>query len=89
MIKGLERKMMLLKSTNSKYFDEAYFIMKDDISLYDEGEILREAERIMFSAETCKRIKKTSKRNFLKAFLFSLLGALVGFGAGLCLAFFI
>lgn len=89
MIKGLERKMMLLKSTNSKYFDEAYFIMKDDISLYDEVEILREAERIMFSAETCKRIKKTNKRNVVKAVLFSLLSAIIGFGLGLCLALLI
>lgn len=89
MIKGLERKMMLLKSTNSKYFDEAYFIMKDDISLYDEGEILREAEKIMFSAETCKRIKKSNKRNVLKAFLFSVLCLVIGFGIGVCFAFII
>ena len=73
MIKGLERKMMLLKSTNSKYFDEAYLIMKDDISLYDEGEILREAERIMFNAETCKRVKRSNKKSALKSFLFLLL----------------
>ena len=89
MIKGLERKIMLLKGASSKYFDEAYFIMKDDISIYDEGEILRAAERIMFSAESGKRIKKSSKRMVAKSILFSLLFALGGFGLGLSLAFLI
>ncbi len=89
MIKGLERKIMLLKSTNSKYFDEAYFIMKDDIITCDEGEILREAERIMFSAETCKRVKRSNKKEAFKILGFSLLGLFLGFGGGLCLAFII
>ena len=89
MIKGLERKMMLLKSTNSKYFDEAYLIMKDDISVYDEGEILREAERILFSAETCKRIKKSNKKRRFKSFLILVLGILLGWSLGLLCAFFI
>ena len=89
MIKGLERKMMLLKSTNSKYFDEAYLIMKDDISVYDEGEILREAERILFSAETCKRIKRSNKKRTFKSFLILVLGVLLGLSAGLLCAFFI
>ena len=89
MIKGLERKMMLLKRTNSKYFDEAYLIMKDDISVYDEGEILREAERILFSAETCKRIKRSNKKRAFKSFLILVLGVLLGLSLGLLCAFFI
>lgn len=89
MIKGLERKMMLLKSTNSKYFDEAYFIMKDDLTSFDEGEILREAERIMFSAEVCKRVKAKKKKDALKIALFSISSGLIGFGTGLFLAFFV
>lgn len=89
MIKGLERKVVLLKNTNSRYFDEAYFIMKDDLTSFDDGEILREAERIMFSAEGCKRIKGTKKKRILKIALFTILGALLGFGMGLFWAFFI
>lgn len=89
MIKGLERKIVLLKNTNSRYFDEAYFIMKDDLASFDEGEILREAERIMFSAEGCKRIKGSRKKRALRLALFIILGVLLGFIAGLSLAFFI
>lgn len=88
MIKGLERKIMLLKSTNSRYFDEAYFIMKDDLISCDDSEILREAEKIIFCAEGCKRVKK-SKRGALRIVLFSILGALIGFGLGICFALII
>ena len=89
MIKGLERKIMLLKGTNSKYFDEAYFIMKDDITYCDDSEILKEAEKIIFSAEGCKRIKRADKRTSAKIALFTIAGAFIGLLCGLIIGLII
>ncbi len=76
-MKGTQRKIIFLKSTKSKRFDEAYFVLKDDLINDDEDEILKEAERILFSAESCKRKKEKRRLSFKGLFLFSL-GILVG-----------
>ncbi|MBQ8546384.1 MAG: hypothetical protein IJ437_05540 [Clostridia bacterium] len=83
MIKGCEKKIIFLESTKSKYFDQAYLVMKDDIYTCDEGEILGEAERIIFGAEGCKKPKKKEKGKALNiwrgilSFSFGLLSGLV------------
>lgn len=84
MIKGCEKRIIFLESTKSKYFDQAYLVMKDDIYTCDEGKILNEAERIIFGAESLKNDEKAKriKRTWKNILLFS-----IGFFSGLILAF--
>ncbi len=70
MLQGTQRKIIFLKSTKSKHFDEAYLVLKDDITNYDEKEILLEAERIIFNVDY-KRKKRKKRISFKGAFLFS------------------
>ena len=85
MIKGCQRKVMHLKRAKSRYFDEAYLIMKDDIINDDEEEILKEAERLIFEGEGCKRQKRGGLGK--KIFGYLTLGFGVGFFIGFALAF--
>jgi hypothetical protein len=71
-MKGTQRKIIFLKSTKSKRFDEAYFVLKDDLINDDEDEILKEAERILFSAEGCKKKREKKRLSFKGFFLFCL-----------------
>lgn len=71
-MKGTQRRIIFLKSTKSKRFDEAYFVLKDDLINDDEDEILKEAEKILFSAEGCKKKREKKRLSFKGAFLFSL-----------------
>jgi hypothetical protein len=72
MVSGRERKIIHLKSTRSKRFDEAYLVLKDGMESYDDKEILKEAERILFSAEELKKKRAKKGGGVLKcAFFFS------------------
>lgn len=71
-MKGTQRRIIFLKCTKSKRFDEAYFVLKDDLINDDEDEILKEAEKILFSAEGCKKKREKKRLSFKGAFLFSL-----------------
>lgn len=84
MIKGCEKRIIFLESTKSKYFDQAYLVIKDDLYTCDEGKILDEAERIIFGAESCKRLEhpNRNKRILKNTLIFS-----IGFLFGLMLAF--
>lgn len=77
MLKGTEKRIIYLKSTKSKHFDEAYFVLKDDIINDRDTEILKEAERIIFKAETSSKLSRRKKGSYKGAFLFSL-GGFVG-----------
>lgn len=78
MVSGRERKIIHLKSTKSKRFDEAYFVLKDGLINYDDDEIIKEAERILFSAEELKKRSVKKKRNFAKCTFFFALGFFFG-----------
>lgn len=49
MIKGCQKKIVFLKNTGSKLFDEAYFIIRDSINLdgISDGDMIDEANRII------------------------------------------
>ena len=73
MVSGRERKIIYLKSTKSKRFDEAYLVLKDGLGSYDDGEIIKEAEKILFSAEELKKKRARKNKGLSKcAFFFSL-----------------
>ena len=64
MINGYERRIMQLRNIKSPYFDEAYFVMRDDCEHFIESEVLCEAERILGKAKISKRKKWALGRLF-------------------------
>ena len=57
MMRGCQRQIIMLKGTDSQIFDEAYFLLRKDFdrSRGDEGELVREAERLV-ALNTTRRI---------------------------------
>ena len=49
MVKGCERRVVVYKANDSKYFDEAYFFMKPEVcdKSYKKTDILEEVNRIV------------------------------------------
>lgn len=84
MVSGRERKIIYLKNTKSKRFDEAYLVLKDGMESYDDKEILREAEKILFSAEELKKRRARKNKGALKCTFFFSLGFFLGTLAYLC-----
>ncbi len=76
-MRGCQKRVIYLKNTGSEVFDEAYFVLKSDtdIALRAEGDIIREANRII-DENIGKRKRIDFKRIILPAVSF-LLGALL------------
>ena len=70
MIKGCQKKIIHLKNTGSPYFEEAYFILKDDGSLPCENDMVKEALRIAEASN--------SRKSRGSAFFGGLIPALIG-----------
>lgn len=89
MIKGTERRIIMVKETNSPYFDSAYFVIKSGISqAHRESDIISEANRMI---EGCNKPVPAGEvgRFYLskKALAFLLtLGALIGGVGGFMLS---
>ena len=70
MIKGCQKKIVFLKNTGSKLFDEAYFIIRDSINLdgISDGDMIDEANRII---DECigENEKKTGVRSIVFRFV--------------------
>lgn len=60
MIKGAQKQMIVLRTGTSKYFEEAYFVLKGGInpSRGDRTDILSEANRILKESESVRNGKK-------------------------------
>ena len=80
-MRGCERRVIMLKGTDSEIFDEAYFLLRRDFkNRGEEGEIVKEAQRIVSLNTTKKRRGTLSKKEVISF----ILGAVCG---GLCAAF--
>lgn len=75
-MRGCERKIIMLKGTDSEIFDEAYFLLRRDFEGRGrrEEEIVREAQRIVDKNTTRRRTAKFDRR----ALLFFLAGMAAG-----------
>jgi len=81
MIKGIAKRMFILKNMKSEIFDEAYFIMKEDIverMPADDADMVKEASRIIDENDIFIREKYVSKTPAIKPF--------AAFVAGVCAA---
>ncbi len=81
MLRGCQKKIVFLKNTGSKIFDEAYFVISDKESAYAPPDLIAEANRIIEEnvlseekAERGSRVRKILKNRivvFLLGALFS------------------
>ena len=83
MIKGAQKKMIVVKTAESDVFEEVYFVLRRE-SLAQEGDMVREASRIIESHGVKKRSRWAGKIGYLilNAVLF-LAGALCGGGVAM------
>ena len=61
MLRGCQKKIVFLKNTGSKIFDEAYFVIsdKEDNRTLDEPDLIAEANRIIEENVLCKTGKES------------------------------
>ena len=80
MIKGAQKKMIVVKTAESAVFEEAYFVLRRD-SIAEEEDMVREASRIIESHGMKKRRRDGIK---LSGIIISLAAFLAGifFGGG-------
>ncbi len=87
MIKGCQKKIIIIKDTGNKYFEEAHFIVKNEClgSEINEYNIIKDATAIVNDYKSSIKLKRT-KRNIFKHLLYFILGVL--FGSGLCIGLY-
>ena len=79
MLKGAQKRMIIVRTGDSRYFDEAYFVLRREVGTKASSrtDMLSEANRILEESGITPRARRTS---FLFCALFFLLGALLGGG---------
>jgi hypothetical protein len=89
MIKGCQKRMIFIKNTGCDLFDEAYFILKNDIPSSEENQndIIRTATAIINEHEYPLNKRKKVKNKSSKSLVLFLIGALCG--AAICALGFI
>ena len=78
MVKGLSRKIIVVKSPDPKIFEQAIFIVKDDYLLsrgIDQKELMRQANEA--ASAYVNRTYKRKSRNFIKILLGGVVSAAV------------
>lgn len=74
-MRGCERKIIMLKGTDSQIFDEAYFLLRRDIGDTEDSEgIVSEAQRIV-AGNTIRRRNKYSRK---KEIVYFTVGLFIG-----------
>ena len=79
MLKGIQKKMVVLNIQDSKIFESAYFIMKNQVKLTppDDNAVLLEANRIV-SESLPKKKKKHFFIKFLLVMILVIVAAIMG-----------
>lgn len=77
MIKGARKEMIVVRTGNSRYFDEAYFVLREDVQKDKKKSknILEEANRIL--AEIAPEPSHTQKKK-QREWLFFAIGGVCG-----------
>jgi len=82
MLKGCQKKIIFLKDTGSDFFEEAYFVIKNEYEGMNDIDIISEATKIA-NGICQERNIKLNRRDGLKALFLSvgmLLGAAISIG---------
>ena len=80
MIKGAQKQMIVLRTGNSRYFDEAYFVLRREIKVCrgnSKNDMLKEANKIL--EECCPASPPKRRRG--RALALFLLGLFLGVGS--------
>ena len=80
MVRGCQRKVIFLKNTESKIFSEAYFIVDDKAPDTAEGDMIREANRII--EENLRATRDESRKLGLRQIVGAILRSMPAFLAG-------
>ena len=73
MVKGISRQVILVQSPDPKLFEQAIFILKENVEEVTDERLLREADRLLRSADP----RPMSRRFALCGVLWAALGAAV------------
>lgn len=85
-VRGCQKNMIVLRNTESKLFEEAYFVLRDGAGEhYRESDLLNEANRIIKKNENSEKNEK-KPRVALYSALFFLAGIALGTGISLICA---
>ena len=78
-IKGAQKQMIVVRTGNSRYFDEAYFVLRREMGgrSVAQNEMLSEAYRILEEYQLKPRARKAPPRSLLLFLGGLLLGGLV------------
>ena len=80
LLKGCHKRMICIKSADSRLFAEAFFVLRDEQAVTDERSLLDEANRILEeSVVTARRRRPAAGRQRLRL-LWPFLGGMVGAG---------
>lgn len=77
MMRGTQKRMVVVKTAESNYFEEAYFVLRRGCSAAG-SDMVNEANRIIEHFESGKREAKKDKKGFLMNIAFFVCGC----GAG-------
>ena len=78
LLRGCHRRMICMKSANSRLFEEAFFVLREEGAAVDERDMLTEANRILEEhLLPTRRTRRADRRTRRLGLLFSFLaGAL-------------
>ena len=82
MLKGAQKRMIVIKTSDSKFFEEAYFVVKPNC-YEDELDMIVEADRIVERVIDRKKSEKKMKSPSKKNIIFCLCGAMGGIFMGI------
>ncbi len=85
MIKGINKNMIVVKNTGSRYFEEAHFIIKNGASECSERDLLKEASRIVGNVLTESGKVSKPKGKVIKGIITFLLSFISGAALGIML----
>lgn len=81
MIKGAQRRMIVIKTASSSIFEEAYFVVRNG-HIREERDMIDEANRIIDANGAGKRNKKEKRRDGTRPLLIGLCGFMGGSAVG-------
>lgn len=83
MLKGAQKKMIVIKTSDSEIFEEAYFVVKGGVER-SQPDMVSEANRII---EGCGEKRRERKSRDMKALIIPLISFMTGtfFGGGIAI----
>ena len=85
MIKGINKNMIVVKNTGSRYFEEAHFIIKNCVTDVKERDLVKEASRIVGTVLIENGKVSKPKRGVIRALITVFVSFISGAALGIML----